>query len=710
VTSYATFKVTLKRGGTVVACEPERIKEIRDIASMQMSHDGAYLIAACKGGGIFIAATVNLAAGFAVIEPNQSFTALAVHPSELSLATGDKRGRIQIWYPFDAGWWADFFVARAERRPQFDGVITAPSRVLHWHAHAVASLSYTPNGAYLTSGGEEAVLVFWQIESGHKEFVPRLGAPIVHITVSHSGDEVAVVLSDASALFVDAQQLKAKRSIASIKIGAGHAGHLEVELSARRADASGIPAQHLFDTPLAAQPNTTTLVLPSSHPSSVQFYSPTTASHILELEVAPSNRISRAEDTPIEPARVERVAFAPASAWLATLDAWRTEHFAEESYLKLWSPTGAAIEVGYKLDTRIDRPHGGHRVTGMAFASVPEVGATLATCGLDGQTRLWTCPKGPGSWRCHSAFGYRDLLPADLAWSADGSLLAVAYPRVVVLWAVPSCEVVGTFASPAASPFFRVAFAGAEGETLVAGGESGIVAWDVVRAGEETLRLGCLLSHLLARPGSDTVIALETLPPSYDRTEPVTTAFVVNLVRRTTVAKDLPAAVRQAALIDSPFGGGGDDDASGPALALVTFDGSVGLAGDHLRRPVAAPSLPIDASLLGARTLFDDLFGTSRALTSKVAIPAVGHREGETGLPAVLQAPAHVIPPLTTIWRDLLPLPPPPSHSTRQQQDQEAMEVDDVPAAAVTRETASPPMPVYEIAGLDELFASLSTG
>jgi len=37
-------------------------------------------------------------------------------------------------------------------------------------------------GSYLLSGGHECVLVKWHVESKYRDFLPRLGAPISHVT------------------------------------------------------------------------------------------------------------------------------------------------------------------------------------------------------------------------------------------------------------------------------------------------------------------------------------------------------------------------------------------------------------------------------------------------------------------------------------------------------------------------------------------------
>ena len=46
---------------------------------------------------------------------------------------------------------------------------TDPVRTaVHWHAHGVRTLAFTPDGSILLSGGDENVLVLWQIATLHK--------------------------------------------------------------------------------------------------------------------------------------------------------------------------------------------------------------------------------------------------------------------------------------------------------------------------------------------------------------------------------------------------------------------------------------------------------------------------------------------------------------------------------------------------------------
>ena len=85
----------------------------------------------------------------------------------------------------------------------------------------IASLTFSSNGAYLLSGGEEAVLVVWQIDSGRKEFVPRLGAAINTLSVMKSAQEEDYLasLADGTFVFVSGGSLQVKRMFSRLRLG-----------------------------------------------------------------------------------------------------------------------------------------------------------------------------------------------------------------------------------------------------------------------------------------------------------------------------------------------------------------------------------------------------------------------------------------------------------------------------------------------------------
>jgi NET1-associated nuclear protein 1 (U3 small nucleolar RNA-associated protein 17) len=93
------------------------------------------------------------------------------------IAAGDVTGRIVIWSGLAAAAAASAAGGPVDARNA--GMTMA---TLHWHAHSVGALAFSHDGLYLLSGGQEAVLVIWQLETLKNTFLPRLGGPITHIS------------------------------------------------------------------------------------------------------------------------------------------------------------------------------------------------------------------------------------------------------------------------------------------------------------------------------------------------------------------------------------------------------------------------------------------------------------------------------------------------------------------------------------------------
>lgn len=243
--------------------------------------------------------------------------------------------------------------------------------------------------------------------------------------------------------------------------------------------------------PLAVEPHTSHLVFQASHPSSIQFFSHSLQAHLHELDVSPTNRVSRTDERELEPTRVERVAFAPLSpdsgkVWMATFDTWQNRNYARESHFKFWIGEPARNDPRrYVLNTRIDEPHGNEHLSGFAFsAPTAESQPKLATCSLDGSIKIWTNRPFTGTpdgiWQCSFSFSYRDLAAHHLAFSHDGSLLAVAHSDVVTLWHSITGKMLRALVLPTAGHASKVAFVGKDGSCLVAAGKRGTTLWDVL--------------------------------------------------------------------------------------------------------------------------------------------------------------------------------------------------------------------------------------
>lgn len=367
-----------------VSSEIVAVGKTRSPTGLAFSPSGEWLVAT-GGHKAYVCSTSNFKAGFTKFVSPEQLTCLAFHPSEEYFATGDVTGCIRLWYCLDSAL-AAFKVTGVEKKAQ--------TTTLHWHAHAVSSIAFTTNGAYLLSGGEEAVLVIWQLHSGKKEFVPRVGAPIAHISVARQteGEEYLLGLADASFVFINSGSMKISRSIARVKLGMCTSslliacvliGILDPSLSFGHASSSML-------TPLAMHASSSTLIFPSSHPSSLQIYSPSTSKLISELEVSPSNRVSRRDEKALEPSRVERAVISDSGEWMVTIDTREAdESFRGEVHMKIWwwdSKAGFWI-----LNTRVDHPHGSHRVSAVSFQprNKGQDNSLLVTAGEDENIKTW---------------------------------------------------------------------------------------------------------------------------------------------------------------------------------------------------------------------------------------------------------------------------------------------------------------------------------
>ena len=81
------------------------------------------------------------------------------------------------------------------------GLSKVPAQTIHWQKSPPVGLVFGSEGQNLLSGGGETVLVKYALHSDGrytKEFMARVGAPIVRITLSQDNSRSAMVLADNS--------------------------------------------------------------------------------------------------------------------------------------------------------------------------------------------------------------------------------------------------------------------------------------------------------------------------------------------------------------------------------------------------------------------------------------------------------------------------------------------------------------------------------
>lgn len=653
-----------------------RIGKTRSVTGLSISPDGQWLVA-IGNRKVQIARTASLRNGFTKLVSDANLMSLAFHPSEPTFATGDAVGKIRVWRCLD-----EDFLRQAQE--ETEGEKHAPSTVLHWHAHAVSALSFTPNGAYIVSGGEEAVLVLWQLSTGQREYVPRLGAPINAVTIADgiSGreQEYALTLADGSVTFVGSLTLKVSRSFARIKVDSSR--HL-------------FPAsrQATMPSPIAVEAVTGQLVLQSGHPSSLQFFDIEADRITSELEVAPSNRVSRPDEAPLEPTRVELVAFSSQPAhgssglaeWMATIDSRPGGgHMSNEIALKIWQWSSSAQGGRYILNTRIDKPHEEGGVSSLAFSPAAEAGddgLLLVTTGKsDRKIKTWrlathTARGGRQEmyWVPRSIAAYRNHAPSAARWSPDGSILAVAQGPFLTLWEPVSNSLIAALSCPEVKAAQQLEFVGRQGRYVAVGSGTTLIIWDLVR--------GEVHAHRSYDEAVRSIVPLENerlavVRPTGKKGQQQSIVDVLDVAApsRPAVTYQLPVAVREvtAGVIKQRSISSQNGTVGLPHFFAITsaFDVvQVGSSLDDTQQGGPSGSSSAGQSLRGIsvkrRTLFDDLFGPMMDdYDAEAAATAQKQRQrpvlATKDIFALFDAPAHLLPPVKMLFDAFVPAVLPP--------------------------------------------------
>lgn len=137
------------------------------------------------------------------ISTQRRVTALAFHPTskEAYVALGDSSGRMIIYH--------DCFSPEAVSNP----------KTMHWHEDAVRVLTFMEDGIHLMSGGNESVIVIWQLATTYIQFLPRLGGAVNSIRVSPDYKYYCVGLNDNTFQLIRHVKQKLERTIQGLHYG-----------------------------------------------------------------------------------------------------------------------------------------------------------------------------------------------------------------------------------------------------------------------------------------------------------------------------------------------------------------------------------------------------------------------------------------------------------------------------------------------------------
>lgn len=237
-------------------------------------------------------------------------------------ATGDEAGQILLWRGLSAAFDTSASVLSHGTKPEPSAFIlhklaekTLPTTTYHWHAHPVGAIAFTSSGAQLLSVGEENVLVIWHLDTGKKSFMARLAM---------GGLYSLGIKSAMAGQGVEEEYWIGARDGTTVKISSSSGKATTIGKTARLDPLARSAVKENKRYPLAYHAPTSSMVLPSSHPSIIQFYQPTTQKVLFDLEVTPSNRVRGVgKADAVEQVRTDLVVFSDVAKngtvpWMAT--------------------------------------------------------------------------------------------------------------------------------------------------------------------------------------------------------------------------------------------------------------------------------------------------------------------------------------------------------------------------------------------------------
>ena len=237
-------------------------------------------------------------------EHNREITAASICPTEAMIAVGDSSGKIHLWHGLPTS--PDDDTAQTSTVQLKKKATTV---VLHWHAHEVKTLAFGHQGLQLFSGGDEAVLVIWQLESRDLNFLPRLGGALNTIRTSRDGMSLCVCCDNNSVRVVNITTL------ATIWQQSGLTTLANSATKYRKRCGNAI-----------VDPITDAVVIPTCNGgagASLQFWNAKDDTCMALLDVSYRNRVSRKESgrkNRAPRAIVEAFDFSEDGSWLVTVD------------------------------------------------------------------------------------------------------------------------------------------------------------------------------------------------------------------------------------------------------------------------------------------------------------------------------------------------------------------------------------------------------
>lgn len=384
------------------------------------------------------------------------------------------------------------------------------------------------SGNYIISGGKESVLVFWQLDTGRKNFLPHFPSAIRELVISPTGRLYVCRLADNSTIVLSAAELRPIATINGLQLPSS------TPKSGRVAESeavSGLSVPAIFHP---QKPEHLLVAIPArgddseDNVSMLQTFNVQTGSHISRQALTRTNVtvLNRSpEGTAINTPNIQHLDMSGDGKWLATVERWQphradvdalnrtslheitNDHGHAEIFLKFWTWNDSTML--WELATRIEAPHFRPAVSSSGPAEVLCLASRpgrheFATFGADGVLRVWrVVARYPSSakknkqvqrgrmeqtWKCQAVMDFAGNAGlesdtasapsvASICYSEDGSVLAICVRDAVHLIDAHQWTLYATRSGISLGDAFSVKFLG---RSVVVLSKQSITLWDVV--------------------------------------------------------------------------------------------------------------------------------------------------------------------------------------------------------------------------------------
>lgn len=380
--------------------------------------------------------------------PNGS--SIAVSDSGL-VAMGFNSGTIEMFYDIFGSPDAELDeTAATKKKRKNKNPARYVRRALRWHGDAVLTLAFSLDDNYLLSGGNERVLVFWQLDSNNTQFLPRLPGPITTITVDPTGELYALNLEGKELIVLSALDLLTRLQVCGSNIGYANTLGYPVKEARKAARVKGKKMYQPSNFSCMAKIHPTKpnhLYVFTGVRSQVQIYDIAENQEVAKFQVAPAVQLGKVRnELKNKDAEITFLEFSDDGQWMVTVDEqtnpkldflMSTDDIVCTLRFWKWSnkvtskPGSAEMQGSWQLTTKVVNPHNARVLSLVAHTHNGE--PTFNTLCKNGALRVWkhsvssahTGSKVTWSVRNMIAASPADLPSGSMAYSEDGSVLAV---------------------------------------------------------------------------------------------------------------------------------------------------------------------------------------------------------------------------------------------------------------------------------------------